>query len=308
MDDGGATSLLRQLYQDVPRPGTPPGEKPEAGRRLSTDSRPDLTLSPVLATLSAVESVLQGKLRALAERMNKQHIIEEIGRTADANGGVPLGKQRFLAETGIRESDWSGRFWTKWSDAVREAGYEPNAKQTAFDNDWLLKKLASLVRELGHYPVAAELRMKARADPEFPSRNTFTRFGRKAQVASALVTWCESSPGWADVHAICAPLAVREEADEALVEHNAPAPVGYVYLLKSGKYYKIGRSNAPGRREYELSIQLPEPVVTVHTITTDDPVGIERYWHQRFAERRKKGEWFQLRSEDVSAFRRRKFM
>ncbi|MEK6697557.1 MAG: GIY-YIG nuclease family protein, partial [Nitrospirota bacterium] len=179
--------------------------------------------------------------------MNKHHILEEIKRTAEANGGLPLGKQRFLTETGIRESDWSGRFWTKWSDAVREAGYEPNAKQTAFDSKRLLEKLASLVRELGHYPVAAELRMKARSDPDFPSHNTFSRFGGKAQVASSLLSWCEVSSGWEDVQAICAPLAMSDEVDEAPVKDEAATPVGYVYLLKSGKNYKIGRSNAPGR-------------------------------------------------------------
>lgn len=240
--------------------------------------------------------------------MNKHQILEEIKRTAEANGGVPLGRQRFLTETGIRESDWSGRYWTKWSDAVREAGYEPNAKQTAFDSNRLLEKLASLVRELGHYPVGAELRMKARSDLEFPSHNTFSRFGGKAQVASSLLGWCEVSTGWEDVQAICAPLAISDEVDETQVKDEVVAPEGYVYLLKSGKYYKIGRSNAPGRRVYELAIQLPERVVTVHTIKTDDPAGIERYWHQRFSERRKNGEWFELRKEDVSAFRRRKFM
>jgi hypothetical protein len=238
--------------------------------------------------------------------MNKTHILEEIRRTAELNGGIPLGRSRFFAETGIRESDWIGKFWVNWSDAVREAGYEPNAKQQAFDENWLLEKLATLVRELGHYPVAAEIRMKAREDKEFPSHNVFSRFGRKAEIASALLTWCESNSGWDDVEAICAPLA------EVPTEESAPSDsvpeFGYVYLLKSGKYYKIGRSNSPGRREYELAIQLPERVKTVHTIKTDDPAGIESYWHQRFADRRKNGEWFELRREDVSAFRRRKFM
>lgn len=240
--------------------------------------------------------------------MNKRHILEEIKRTAEANGGVPLGKQRFLTETGIRESDWSGRFWTRWNDAVREAGYAPNVKQAAFERDRLLEKLALLVRQLGHYPVVAELRMKARSDPGFPSKNVFSRFGGKAQIASALLGWCAKSPGWDDVQAICAPLATSPEAATETAEEKAAPLIGYVYLLKSGKFYKIGRSNAPGRREYELAIQLPERVATIHTIKTDDPAGIERYWHERFAERRKNGEWFELRREDASAFRRRKFM
>lgn len=240
--------------------------------------------------------------------MNKNQILEEIKRTAEANGGKPLGVARFLTETGIRQSAWYGRFWTKWSDAVREAGYEPNSKRVAFNREWLLEKLASLVRELGHYPVMAELRMKARSDADFPSHTTFSRFGAKAQVASSLLSWCEASSGWEDVEAICAPLVVSDEGDEAPVKDEAAASVGYVYLLKSGKFYKIGLSNSPARRAYELAIQLPERVVTVHTIKTDDPVGIERYWHQRFSERRKNGEWFELRREDVLAFRRRKFM
>ncbi len=79
-------------------------------------------------------------------------------------------------------------------------------------------------------------------------------------------------------------------------------------ILKSGRYYKVGKTIAAGRRERELAIQLPEKANTVHVIKTDDPSGIEAYWHRRFDARRKNGEWFELNSSDVRAFKRRKFM
>lgn len=72
--------------------------------------------------------------------MKKDYILQEIRRTAKENGGVPLGRQRFSHETGIKQSDWLGKFWARWGDALREAGFAPNQLQGAFDETLLLEK------------------------------------------------------------------------------------------------------------------------------------------------------------------------
>lgn len=37
--------------------------------------------------------------------MTKAHILSEIKRTAAANSDKPLGRERFLRETGIKDTD-----------------------------------------------------------------------------------------------------------------------------------------------------------------------------------------------------------
>jgi hypothetical protein len=77
-------------------------------------------------------------------------------------------------------------------------------------------------------------------------------------------------------------------------------------LIKHGSRseYKIGRTSNPIRREGEMRLQLPERVKPVHYIETDDPAGVETYWHTRFATKRKEGEWFALSPDDVRAFKK----
>jgi hypothetical protein len=239
--------------------------------------------------------------------MNKEYILSEIKRTAVANGGVALGRSRFFQETGIKESDWSGKIWARWGDAVREAGFEPSQFQTAYSEGALIEKFIGLAREIERFPVAAEVRMKARRNEGFPSHNTFSRFGSRRNLANRILEYCSARTGYDDIVALCRPI-VAEACGVARDVAEPEEVIGFVYLMKSGRYYKIGRSNAAGRREYELAIQMPEKVVSVHTIRTDDPAGIEDYWHRRFADKRKNGEWFGLSTGDVKAFMRRNFM
>lgn len=241
--------------------------------------------------------------------MNKQHILDEIRRTAKENKSVPLGKERFLRETGIKESDWAGKFWVRWSDALREAGFSPNQMQTAYSDGVLLEKFIGLIRELGHFPVRNEVRLKSRNDSEFPSDTTFDRFGNPKQFASKIIEFCQKHGGYDDVVELCSErLSRKEQFSNKKEEAAASEQLGFVYLLKSGRNYKIGMTKAIGRREYEMAIQLPDKPKTVHVIKTDDPAGIEAYWHKRFDAKRKGGEWFELNSADVNAFMRRKFM
>jgi hypothetical protein len=241
--------------------------------------------------------------------MDRQYILDEIRRTARPNNREPLGKRTFEKETGIKESDWLGKIWVRWSDAVREAGFEPNQLQVAYRDDVLLRKTIDLIRELGHFPVKGEFLLKARDDPGFPSHNTFRRFGSKAQFVSTIFKYCRQNDSYDDVIQLCAGTNVSNDVP---LREDRPSleteQMGFVYLLKSGQYFKIGRTNAGGRRERELQIQWPEKAESVHVIRTDYPLGIEAYWHGRFKAKRKHGEWFELTRSDIQAFRRRKFM
>lgn len=239
--------------------------------------------------------------------MNKETILREIRRLAAANGGVAPGRLALETETGIRESAWKGVYWVKWNEAVREAGFEPNKMVTAYSKEQLLDALGQLAKEIGHIPTEADIRMRARKESGFPTGKTFARLGSKPERIAHLLDYCRNRPGFEEV------VVFSENALASLPKMSEDVPAspdgdGFVYLIKSGRHYKIGRTNDPDRRERELAYQTVDKNVRVHSIRTDDPSGIEAYWLRRFADKRVRadGEWFALNAKDVSAFRRRK--
>ena len=173
-------------------------------------------------------------------------ILEEIRRTAAANRGVALGRERFSAETGIQQRHWYGKYWARWGDAIREAGLQPNVMQEPFSEAEILPHLVTFIRELGRYPTHGEIRLRERNRPGFPTHGVFTRLGSKQELVRKVLEYCHTHAGHDDVAAICSPLLATTTTQRRPTEKVAPILDGFVYLLKSGPYYKIGRTNALG--------------------------------------------------------------
>jgi len=233
----------------------------------------------------------------------KEAILADIRRFAAENDGNPPGVKAFENLTGITQGKWRGVYWARWSDALAEAGFAPNAMIGRRDSDDLLRKVANLCRRLGKMPTNSDMRLYVRTDPTFPNDKTVAHhFGRMTDLVAALRK-LSALPEYEDI----ASMLPDEGQAQSSVGLAKGMSEGAVYLLRSGQHYKIGRSDQIERRLKEISIALPEATTLIHTIRTDDASGIEAYWHKRFADRRMNGEWFRLTAEDVKAFRRRTF-
>lgn len=236
--------------------------------------------------------------------MQKAQIIDAIRRLAAANGGKAPGSQRFESEMDLGKADWYPNFWLRWGDAIREAGCEPNRANTSFGDEVLIQKYNDLMRELRRFPIEGDLRVKRRGDRTFPNHGAFLRLGIKSVRAAKILAYCRMHDGFEDVIPLIeASVVAPTEGEDGSPDQPSS---GYVYLLRHGsrREYKIGRTNNPMRREGEIDLELPQILDPIHVIETDDPAGIETYWHRRFAEKRLKGEWFALTAADVRAFKR----
>jgi len=237
--------------------------------------------------------------------MEKHEILNEIRRLASANGGKPPGRTRFKSETGIAKGDWYPHLWLRWTDALTDAGFPPNAFTTKSDETLLILKLIELSRELGHFPIDGELQRKRQADSTFPNRETFRTLGSKSQRAAKVLAYCKSNEGFKDIALMCTVVSagIPQDLDETVPENGI---FGYVYLIRHGsrQEFKIGWTNNLLRREGAIGVELPEKIAPIHTIRTDDPTGVEAYWHRRFEKSRLNGEWFRLKSADIQAFKR----
>ncbi len=83
------------------------------------------------------------------------------------------------------------------------------------------------------------------------------------------------------------------------VDDTAP---GYVYLLKAGPWYKIGKTVSLHDRFTQLVTQLPFAIELTGYIRTTSMTACESKYHKQFSEKRLNGEWFSLTDDDVKVF------
>ena len=94
---------------------------------------------------------------------SRQDIINAIRQTAKENGGKPLGVARFGRETGIKPYDWS-KYWARFGDAQKEAGFMANTLQSAHAAEFLIKKIIGLMRKMKKFPTLREIEVERSSD------------------------------------------------------------------------------------------------------------------------------------------------
>ena len=230
----------------------------------------------------------------------KQEIITKIKNIAERDGKAP-GREKFQAETGVKPHAWRGRIWRTWTDALAEAGFGANEYQVAYSSDDLLRLVGDIAKELGRFPTSGDLEYELPRRDRAPSAATLLSRWKMAELADAV----------ADYAVRCGDSVVATYAKEYVPPRRARAEdaatgaaLGYVYMQRHGTDYKIGHTNSLNKRGRQIQIELPQEIELVHSILTDDPTGIESYWHRRFSSKRTRGEWFKLTKADVAAFKR----
>lgn len=239
-------------------------------------------------------------------------ILTLLKTAAEENGGRPLGERQFLQQCGLTRKDLWAAGYENYGAACEAAGLIANTFSSAqMSDDDLFRPLAALTRELGRFPPTGARNVARKRNTNFPGLAAFNRRERQGPEASlrdALLAWCRNAKEFSDV-------------GELLALDAAPKPQrtatrqiinGHVYLMRygsGGTVYKVGMTDNVPRRHAQLNMMTPQDMRIVHTIPTDDPQGIERYWLERFEAKRLEGkkELFRLTPEDVAAFKSRKY-
>lgn len=74
----------------------------------------------------------------------------------------------------------------------------------------------------------------------------------------------------------------------------------YIYLIRCGKYFKIGISGNPLKRAESIQTSTPYKTELLYAERFENATEIEKELHQLLKDKRVRGEWFELQKGDFS--------
>ncbi|MCX6737809.1 MAG: GIY-YIG nuclease family protein [Candidatus Parcubacteria bacterium] len=237
--------------------------------------------------------------------LTKEAIIEEIRKYAKENCGKTPSEKIFYEHVGIGIYDLKKNGWANYGELVSEAGLTPNTfDNTQYSREQLCEMFIEVIREKGKWPTRGILDVKHHNEVSFPDSSTFyKKLGLKIDLAKAILAFIKDKQEYNDIIEVCnLTMGEVEDQDEFLEDGDVTS--GFVYLGKQHGDYKIGKAKDANRRRDDITLLGSEPFNLIHEIKTDDMDGLEKYWHNRFKSKWKRGEWFNLNSVDVKAFKR----
>ena len=241
--------------------------------------------------------------------MTKEQAIIIAQDLAAKNGGK-ISFRSFIEEAGIPQQRLRKALWFPgWNKFLQEIGLSTKEFfNERTPNSDIVSAVAELVKRLKHWPTEDEFVKEKKVNSAFPDVSLIRRAKKSGTLRLHLEHYRPEDETCAIVRDIAKRLPVAANEDEADDSDTSMRVQGFVYMLRNGRRYKIGFTNSPVRRFREVRIELPDETIQVHTIPTDDPKGIEDYWHRRFASKQiRDTEFFELDANDIRAFKRRKY-
>ena len=83
------------------------------------------------------------------------------------------------------------KYWARFGDAQREAGFTANQLQKSYSDEFIVKKVIGIIRKLKKFPTYDELRLERNNDPELPTRGTFQRYATNEMIARKILEFCK---------------------------------------------------------------------------------------------------------------------
>lgn len=244
--------------------------------------------------------------------MTKKDAITRI-KTLAAERGGRVSFDSFVSDQEIpaqrlRQEPW----FAGWNALLSEIGLQTSEFGVArTPDDAVIASVATLIQKIRRWPTEDDYAREKKLNRDFPALQVIRRVKTSGKLLARLVEYSSGDQSYALVRSLAADRRAKEEPEQRLLLSGESAAselptFGYVYLVQHGsrREYKVGRTSNPLRREGEVRIELPDTLRPIHYIETDDAAGVEAYWHNRFAPKRKEGEWFALTAENVRAFKK----